>query len=139
MVHVEPFQAYDDGRSHFLHGLGFLNITYSSLPDPLRVELLACVERGARGLTRSLPDAYGVIAGLSGIGLTKSELSDDAAHVLFTVVHQMLAEPETFRFMDKFATNVFGAEGYAAARQASKKKPHDRTAAASTSEDDIYL
>jgi hypothetical protein len=126
--------------SHLLHGLGFLNITFSSLPDPLRLELLGCVERAARGLAHSLPDAYGVVAGLSGIGVTKADLTEATTQVLFTVAVQMLAQPEKFRFVDRFVTNLFSADDYASALQQLKKRPHDRTAVATTScEDDIYL
>ena len=52
--------------AHLIHGLSFLNVTFASLPEFLRRDLIAAVERNGRGIARSLPVSYGVIAGLSG-------------------------------------------------------------------------
>ena len=52
--------------AHLIHGLAFLNVTFASLPELLRRDLVAAVERNSRGITRSLSASYGVIAGLSG-------------------------------------------------------------------------
>lgn len=101
---------------------------------------MECVERAARGGAHSLPDAYGVVAGLAGIGVTKADLSEATAEVLFASAVKILAEPGKFRFMDKFVTNLFSADDCAAALRQLKKKPHGRTSAPPSShEDDIYL
>ena len=126
--------------SYFLHGLSFLNITHSSLTDPLKMALLECVERATHGPAYPLLDAYGVVAGLAGIGVAKSDLSDATVQVLFTAAVHMLAEPDKFRFMDRFVTNLFSADDCEAALLQLKKKPCGRTSAPSSShEDDIYL
>jgi hypothetical protein len=126
--------------AHLVHGLSFLSVTAASLPDAVRAALLACVNRHAPALRRSPADVYGVLAGLSGIGVTKHDLSEEAAACLYDAAAPLLAAPAQHHYIEKFVTAVFGADDCAAAMRRVQKLTSDpRPRPTSSVDEHIYL
>ena len=89
-----------------------------------------------------------------GIGVTKSDLSEETAQLLFNAAIQLLAKPTRFRFVEKMVSNIYSPEGCAIALKRGEKEHHinslmgmssdsgpplNKTHHPLNSDDDIYL
>ena len=62
-----------------------------------------------------------------GIGVTKSDLSDETAQLLFNAAIQLLAKPTRFRFVEKMVSNIYSAEECAIAVKRGEKEYRKRS------------
>ena len=79
-----------------------------------------------------------------GIGVTKSDLSDETAQLLFNAAIQLLAKPTRFRFVEKMVSNIYSAEECAIALKLGEKENRMKSIMGMNStplsaDDDIYL